>query len=284
MAILEGLVTDKTDIILLDKCDVSNEEKTKVIDLKSDLTSKYIKNMYLYKGSWCYFKKDGECENYYYSIVDELVGSRLASGRNLPTVSFKIARLSSTGELGIISPNFKQEEYKYEVLSEIIDEGLSYKDPIKLELLSSIPCTLENKKVFLTHLFNLFALDIHMLQKDRADVNLQFQTDLKTGFFDIAPLYDYATCASKVNQDGINIPSKITRLDYLNIISLARRNPIFRDALEYILEEDMVSIWNEICEDNNFDMDGFIYNKVLSRLEEKEISQKQYIKELLSRV
>lgn len=282
MRILDELVTEETEIIELEPPKVSEEEKLKVIDLDHSLSTEYIKNMYLYKGIWHYFKEDGKEDAYYYSIPDELVGSRLAKGRNLKTVSFKLAR--SNHKLGILSPNFKEEKYKYEILSQIINENISYKDPLKLELLRSIPKTEENKKRFNKNLSNFLAIDIHMLQKDRADVNLQFQTDKQTGEFDIAPLYDFASCSNRVGMDGINIPSKITRLDYLHIISLARRNPDFKQALEYIEEEDMASIWTQLCKDYKFNMNSKTYKNILEHYQEKEKNQKKYIKELLSRV
>lgn len=282
MQMLDSLVTDKTEIIELEPCLKSKEEKLSVMDLNHSIAPNYVANMYIYNGIWHYFKTKTDEDSYYYSIPDELVGSKLAHSRGLKTVSYKIAR--ANGTLGIVSPNFKQANFKYELLSEILGEDISYKDPLKLELLLSFTRDSNNRESFERNIFNLFALDIHMLQKDRADVNLQFQTDIETGYFDLAPVYDFATCSKRVGAEGINIPSKITRLDYLHIISLARRNPVFKEALEFIQTEDMVNTWKEVCEENNFNLNSPLYTKILTHYEEKEYYQKRYIKELLSRV
>ena len=280
MALLQGLVTDKTEIIELEPCTASDDERLEAIGLRHYFSSKYIKNMYLYKGIWHYFKPENNC--YFYGITDELVGSRLAKGRGLKVVDYKVARV--LGQLGIVSPNFKQDKYKYKLLSEIIDDSISYKDSRKLDLLLSVPKTEENRSSFSRDLFNFLAIDIHMLQKDRANVNLQFQFDLEKGCFDLAHLYDFEICSSKVGPEGIHIPSNIVKLDYINIISLAQKYPLFKEALEFILEEDMVDIWNQICQENNFDMGSCMYERVLDYYETKEKYQKHYIKNLLSRV
>lgn len=283
MAFLEKLITNDTKILeLKNNPNISEDEKLEVLDLRSSLSGKYIKNMYYKNGIWYYFKEDIDEILYPYYTIDELIGSYLAKKRGLPTVSYEI---SKTDEYyGLASINFKKKYYEYDIIPNLIDMNIPLDSLGRLKALKSFAINYENEQEFLLHLFNLFTLDIHMLQKDRGDANLQFETNLKTGYFDIAPVYDYSNCSFEVGMEGINIPSKIVKLDYLGIRSLAKTYSLFKKALEFCLEESLEDTWKEICDDYHFNQDCTTYEDVLEHLHQKDTYQKQYIKEMLKNI
>lgn len=277
---LTELITDKTPILNLEpNTNISKEEKIEVIGVNSSLLEQYIKYMYYKNNYWYYFKKDEDNGAFPFYIIDELMGTYLAKKRNLPTVSYEITQASNN--YGLASVNFKNKKQLYYNLESLLESVKFITSIDNIEILKNYTINELNEQQFMSHLFNLFALDIHMLQKDRGDANLQFQIDKETNYFDIAPLYDYSNCSSKVGLSGINVMNKIIRLDYLNIEKLARKYPEFRECLELCLEHNMKEIFEQICLDYKFNQDCSAYERVKDYYEIKDESQKQYIKELL---
>lgn len=286
---LRKLITDKTPIINLDDSNyVSKEEKEKAIGLSVDsfILNNYLTNMYFKDGKWYYFKNNKE-KDFPFGYMDELLGSYLSQERNLQTVRYNVAKVSDT--YGLASVNFKTSDNIYLLLTDILKDdtdplGLMTLGLTKLEILKNCTINEENKYAFLNHLFDLFALDIYMLQKDRCNVNLQFMQNKKTGYFDLAPIYDYELCGSRVSEFGIEIPSRIVSLYYDTIIELAKKYPIFYEKLKFCLEQNMAETWDIICDDYCFNKDTSEYERIMDYYEVKDKRQKKYIREMISHV
>lgn len=280
---LTKLITDETPILKLNSCeDISKEEKIKVLGINGTLSDKYSTYMYKKDNKWYYFKQEKSNGLFPFYIFEELMGSYLAKIRNLPTVIYQIAEVDKN--LGIASVNFKKEGSSYYRLEELLEYiPFSKKHLRNIEGLKSYTIDELNEKEFMTHLFNFFALDIHMLQCDRGDYNLQFQINDKTKHFDIAPLYDYSNCFSQVGVAGLNVMNKIVALDYINIPSLCEIFPEFKTCLELCLEQNMSEIWEQICIDYHFNQDCSEYERIKEHYEIKDESQKRYIKSMLNK-
>lgn len=280
---LTELITDETPILKLSSnSNISEEEKEKVLDLDCSLTNRYIDYMHYHNGSWYYFKKDDNDYAFPFYMADELMGTYLAKYRNLQTISYEIAKVKDS--YGLASINFKQPGFKYYTIVKLIygisaSNGISNIDTLKGYTIDDV-----NEQEFMTSLFNLLALDIHMLQKDRGEVNLQFQVNEETGHFNLAPLYDYSACSQKIGLGGLSVINKIARLDEVAIPSLIRRFPQFRESLEFCLEQSMKEIWEQICLDYHLNQECSAYERIKDYYEVKDESQKQYIKTMLSHI
>lgn len=173
MAFLSQLITEKTPILNLEpNYGISREEKLKVLDLRSTASIIYSDYMYYFSGNWYYFKCDKNDTNAIY-MIEELMGTYLAKARNLPTVTYEVAKVND--KYGLASMNFKQDKFRYYLLNQLIDNVYSLTGMQRIDILKSFTIDDINENEFLNHLFNMLALDIHMLQEDRCNVNLQFQ-------------------------------------------------------------------------------------------------------------
>lgn len=280
---LSKLITDDTPILKLDEnIGITREDKLRIIDIEARLADLYIRYLYLNNGQWYYFKEDCETGIYPFSIIDELMGSYLARLRDLPTVLYQVSQVGDN--FGLASVNFKDNNYKYFTLKDVVNI-LDSKNLDGQNLLFLRNCTIdsENEQNFLRHLFDLFSLDIHMLQMDRGFLNLQFQINKENNYFDIAPIYDYSNCRLCVKLEGIDVPNQIHRLNETGIAVLLEQYPTFKERLEYCLDCDMVKIWDQICLDYHFNQESSAYDRVKDYYEVKEVKQKQYIKFLLNK-
>lgn len=274
---LTKLITEKTPILKLSSnTDISKEEKIRILDLDSFFKECYINYMHYHNNEWYYFKKDKDDFGYPFYIADELMGTYLAKQRNLPTISYEIAKVKDS--YGLASINFKHEGFKYYTIGQLIPDVSASNDFSNIDILKSFTINPDNEQEFMKSLFNLLALDLHMIQKDRGEVNLQFELDSKTGWFNLAPLYDYSNC-SRIS--GLNIINKIVRLDDLTIPLLIKRYPKFKESLEFCLEQSMKKIWEQICLDYHFNQECSECERIKDYYEEKDESQKQYIKTML---
>lgn len=286
---LESFITDQTPVLLLStNDDISNKEKSHILDLESCLSQIYIRKMYYQNLKWYYFKEDSDNYGYPFYMIDELMGSYLAKKRNLPTVSYQIAQadvsikntLKST--YGIASANFKKTQYNYCLLSQLQDGYFLGGDMSNIPFLKNCCVSEENTERLLNHLFQLFALDIYMIQRDRSNVNLQFQIDKETGDFDIAPLYDFSNCSSKIESGQLmGIKNIIVDLTYLNILSIGRKYPEFKEELLFWLDQNIMDTWKQICEDYHFNQNCSAYERVQDYYKIKEESTKKYIKQMI---
>lgn len=287
---ISELITEKTPILDLTKCNnVTNEEKYKVLDLECGLSERYIKYMYYLNNIWYYFKIDDNNGGYPFYILDELMGSHLAKKCDLQAVSYQVAKIKSKipyindEQYGIASINFKKEEYIYFNFENLIDNNfLSNKDKIKF--LNNICIDIENQKRFQKHLFQLLALDIYMLQKDRCSLNIQFQKNKITNEFDIAPIYDFSNCLPNVGIAGLDEMKNIVILNELTIRSLCKDFPNFKEELAFYLDQSMQDTWNEICEEYHFNQECSAYERIKDYYEIKDESVKKNIKQIIKDV
>lgn len=282
--ILNELITDKTKILDLSNTDkVSKFEKHEVLDMKTYLEFRYIKSMYKQNGTWYYFKEDDINYAYPFYMIDELMGTYLAKNRNLKTIFYEIAKRKNS--LGLASLNFKDDKHTYHIISKLLkDESSPNSSFERIDLLKKFCVDLKNEEEFINDLLNLFALDIHMLQKDRGEVNLQFQIDKETKYFSLAPLYDYSNCSRAIDLSGLSIPSKIIRINDITVITLIKNFPYFKECLEFCLEQKMSNIFDQICEDYKFNQDCQTYERIKDYYEVKDKNQYEYIKTLTKKL
>ncbi|MBE6149123.1 MAG: hypothetical protein E7170_00180 [Firmicutes bacterium] len=281
---LNELITDKTKILDLSNNEKASKfEKQKVLDMETYLEFRYINSMYKQNGNWYYLKKDDDNPAYPFFIIDELMGTYLAKNRNLKTITYEIAKRKNS--LGLASLNFKDDKHTYHIISKLLkDESNPNSSFERIDLLKQFCINLENEEEFMKDLLNIFALDIHMLQKDRGEVNLQFQIDKDTNHFAIAPLYDYSNCSRTVTLSGLSIPSKIIRINDITVYSLIKKFPYFKECLEFCLEQHMSKIFDQICEDYNFNKECSAYERLKDYYEIKDEKQHEYIKTLTKKL
>ena len=289
---LSELITDKTPILDLTKCNnVTSEEKYKVLDLECGFAEKYIRYIYYLDNIWYYFKGDINNGGYPFYILDELMGSHLAKKCNLQAVSYQVAKVKSklpcknNEQYGIASINFKKQEFAYTTFNKIANNEIFLNDIDKIKYLKNFCIDIENEKIFQKHLFQLFALDIYMLQKDRCNLNLQFQKNKITNQFDIAPLYDFSNCLPNIGMAGLDqLKNIIINLNELTIRSLCREYPQFKEELSFWLEQSMKDTWNEICEEYHFNQECSAYERIKDYYEIKDESVKKNIKQIIKDV
>lgn len=279
---LTGLICDETPILRLEaNPDISNEKKYEVLDLESSISNIYIKNMYYKDGAWYYYKQDKNDSCYPYYMADELMGTYLAKKRNLQTVTYEVASVDDT--YGLASINFKKDNFKYYKVTQLIKGLIIFMSTENIDILKKYAIDSSNEKEFVNHIFNFLALDIHMLQKDRAAVNFQFQIDKNTGHFDLAPLYDYSNCSLNIGSDGIIVPNNMIKLTEDTIIDLIKNYKEFKECLELCLDQSMEKIWNEICLDYKLNQECNEYERIRQYYETKDDFQKYYIKEMITK-
>ena len=201
---LQELITEDTSILELKKDpNITPQQKYSVLGLSDNI---YIHYMYYQNLEWYYFKqeeKDFKQEEksdgvkYPFYLLDELMGSYLAHFIELPTISFQVAKTDTF--LGLASRNFRKEKYDYYFFDQLPVKGLLEFSTtfINIEVLKSLCINSINIDKLTDHIMKLLALDLYMLQMDRSVVNLQFQIDRDTRFFDLAPIYDFSNCADR---------------------------------------------------------------------------------------
>ena len=283
---LTELITDKTDVLELKRnYFISEKKKISVMGLDSypsTFLKKYISYIYYKKHIWYFFLKDLEDCSYPFYIIDELMGYYLARKRNLASVEYQIAKTKD--EYGIASINFKSDKYEYFTFANLYKNmnniNCGYSKNIKGLLKLCI--NPENEKLLLSHLFQMFAMDIYMLQRDRCDINLQFQKNKKTKEFDLAPIYDFSSCLSKMDMDDLEtIENIIVDLNEETIPLLAEEFPKFKEELLFFLDQNMIDVWNEICLDYQLNQDCLAYEKIKRHYKLKDKSSKKYIRKLI---
>ena len=284
---LNKLITEETPVIRLNYQEITNEQKKEALNLQTSLADTYIKNMYLKDGNWFYFKQDTDNYGYPFYIIDELMGSYLAKKRLVPSVFYNIslADVKHHGEMqqqyGIASIDFKDKNHEYYMLSDLLDENIDY-DFYKIDFLRDLCINKKCEQNLLEQLFKSFALDIYMLQKDRCNVNLQFQLNKKTSEISLAPLYDFSNCLPRIGLSGLDsLKNVIVDLTDLTIPKLCREYPQFKEELIYWLDQSMSEVWDIICRDYSFNQDTMEYQMIKDYYEIKEESVKKYLKQMI---
>lgn len=281
------LITEETPVLnFKNDSSFSDEQKYQVLGLSSGgKVREYISHMYYQNMKWYYFKKEEKNYGYSFYLLDELMGSYLAKSIALPAISFQIARVK--GCIGLASENFREQNYDYYFMQQLpigcIDKGRSF-HPTTIDILKSLCANSINVQQFEKHILKLLALDLYMLQKDRGNVNLQYQISRTTKYFDLAPIYDFSNCVGKEDAASVTIPNPILSLNYHTITSLIKKYPLFSECLFHLLEQTMHKAWNQICEDFHFNQDCDAYKQAKDYYETKDQNQRQLLKEFLKNV
>ena len=280
--ILSELVTDKTDCLHFSKESYMAPNKQQALGFSFEKSSDYLQMMYYYHSNWNYFKEDINNYGYPFYIMDELIGSYLAQKRGIPTVTYQVAKANDS--YGISSVHFKTPEFDYCMLQNLPIGSTFSGAKYEIELLQTLCVDSFNAEQLQQHLLEVVALDLYMLQVDRCTYNLQFQKHKTTGYFDIAPLYDYSNCLSSIGMTGLDISHVIMHMDYLNMCYLGRKYPFFQDCLQFWLVQKMSDIFKQICADFHFNQDCRTYQTVLDYYCLKEESQKTFMNQILKDV
>lgn len=180
-----------------------------------------------------------------YFNLNELIGEEIANILNLKSVHFELFR-NTNGEVWLASKNFKNENYKY----------YQYYDDIIIELTKSrINCLQkyclnnENYNYLLDNISKLFALDVYMGQNDRCNLNLQLEKD-KTGYLDLAPIYDYSDSAWDDNIVYDNFINCFMELeDYTDFFLL---HPNSLNLFKKVKSINLLKLIDNIQEKNHF--------------------------------
>lgn len=267
MNLLEGLITNRTEIINIKEQLLKFEEKRKIIDMDSSLRGKrieYLSMMYEKDDNWYFFKYQNKC--YPYFFMNELIGSYLFNGFNLKAVEYYIAR--SNDKLGIACLNFKEKTSDYYYIYDLIPayNGCTRTTEYLNKLLTYCNGR-KNKEEFLKKLFYFLALEIFMMQEDRHTHNIIFKIDKETNYFDFAPFYDFSNC-SDILKD--NIDNAIILLNKETLNTLIKSYPIFKDILEEVFKSSLIEQVKQIANDYNFNTDCSIYNNLFDYYELKE--------------
>ena len=288
---ISELITDHTPLLKLTNkvCSTKEQElkerneKYRVLDLDCVLSRFYVNYMYFQNQKWYYFKmEDLKNDDFPFSLIDELMGAYLSRYIGLPAVSYQIAstKKNNCENYGIASLNFKKLGFRYMTFHKLL-EHYEYLDNIeRIKFLKSMCVNFQNEELLMSHIFKLFALDIYMIQKDRCDINLQFQVDQKTSFFDLAPLYDFSNCRFCIDSNGIKINNPMGVLDDSTIPKLIQNFPMFQKELEFICQFHLKEVWEEISRDYSFNQASPLYDRICDYYELKEEKIKKYIKQI----
>lgn len=288
---ISELITENTPILkLTDKVYSTKEQELKernvkyrVLDLDCVLSRFYINYMYFQNQKWYYFKMEElKNDDFPFSLIDELVGSYLSSYVGLPAVSYQVASTNKNHHenFGVASLNFKKLGFCYMTFHKLL-EHYEYLDSVeRIKFLKSMCIDFQNEEILMSHIFKLFALDIYMIQRDRCDINLQFQIDQRTSFFDLAPLYDFSNCCSWIDSTGIKVNNPMGVLDNSTIPKLLQSFPMFQKELEFIFQFHLKEVWEKISRDYYFNQTSSLYDRICNYYEIKEEKIKKYIKQI----
>lgn len=275
---LTRLITKETSYIELEEDLIEKiQEKKKIIgDFSSSKYTSYLSMIYKNNNNWYFFKENLKT----IELINELLGSYMSKKINLPVVSYNIAKTKD--KIGIASMNFKDNNHNYYYPDNLpININLYTITTQNIDNLQVMCMNQQNIDIFLNHLLKLLSLDLYMIQSDRHRHNIQFSQNIKTGFFDIAPLYDFESCKKEINVNNFLIPNAIMELYLDNIKILAREYPEFYDILKEVINIDMTSEIEKIFSDYKLNQDCSVYQKLIDYYEIKQNNQRKVIKKFL---
>lgn len=281
MLYLKELITKETPITsLVNDTSITIEEKKEALGKSDTSLSKqeeYMKMMYKMNNTWYYFKKEEENYTHPFYLLDELMGSYLATKKGMEAISYFIATIKQKKKqkiLGLASKNFKKEgydyyfgEYFYETCRKDFGEIYDFQCISNLEFFC--------QERFLNQILELFALDVFMLQKDRKSANVQFQINKITKETNLAPLYDFSNCNSRIDKEGLYLQNCFLVIKEGNLCQLIKKYPYFASCLSTFLEIGMREPFEKICESFHFNQDCEAYEKALSYYQIKEENQRK---------
>lgn len=267
---------------------------------------KFIDSMYLYHDNLYYFKEDlykGDykfrfAEDYKFEFADNLMGSYLAKKIGIRAVDYYVARVGNA--FGLASQSFKEEKFDYYYLDYF--DGL--RDIIRVQLGDFNIDTIGdyenifrkyelNESVFINHILEMIALDVYTLKRCRNLADIQIQINKETGDIDLAPLYDFSKCNSEIIFDygarlGLSKYSFtsnhfLLEIDVSMISLLINKYPYFYECLLRLMDQGMSTTWENICIDNNFNQDSYIYYKILQYYKIKEEKQNKLLNKIFKK-
>jgi len=291
MLYLKDLITKETPIIkVANDSSVTEIEKTKILGTNNATYSlsrreDYFKMMYKMNNIWYYFKVEKENRAYPFYLIDELMGNFLAKKIEISSVSYLIGsrkQKKNKYQFGLVSKNFKEPEFEYcfcDCYQELwflnSKNHYDFENSRNIENLKMICKSEKETHRLIQQILKMLALDLFMLQKDRNNSNIQFQINKKTQQIELAPLYDFSNCISKIEKEGIYLKNYILRLTEKTMKDLLLKYPIFQSYLSYLLEIGFTNSWKEICTNYAFNQNSLAYEEILKYYQEKEKSQRK---------
>lgn len=275
MNILQELITKDTNIISLTDENISLKDKYKILGYTSILADYYVDYIYQNNNDVYYFKKDYKNTFSPFSIVEELMGTYLCKYLGLETIKYIVAIAENC--YGLASLNFRNEKYEYYFLNDFVGcEGVK-NSLYNINVLKDICVDNQNYEELIKKMIDLIIVDIYMIQIDRGNINIQFKIDKMSQYLSFAPIYDFSNCLSK-NDGTTKINNVIINS---NIKEMLKKSKYFKERLEYILEKNMLEIWQQICVDYKFNQDCSVYERISEYYKNKYKSQKKYIKKII---
>ncbi|MDD2181514.1 MAG: hypothetical protein PHW32_03990 [Bacilli bacterium] len=255
--------------------DVVNSVNTTIYSAKNDVTWHYIEGKYY---RFKFFKR-------FYSILNELIGPKIANKLDLKTVN-NFPAIMDYGEFltfyGIISENFVDPNKEYLT---IFDIGFKQKTQPSYKNIRRLKkyCNEEDYHDLINNLFKMTCLDYLMGQVDRVSSNFLFEKDGDKITF--APLFDYAEayeCAKmgcffnpKENQQhNFSIGNTFIAPSFWEpkFKRELKKYPQFREYLEKIREINILEIIKEIEEEHNLKINDEFKRYYDVRTQEKQRS------------
>ncbi len=195
----------------------------------------------------------------FYSILNELIGPKIAHKLDLKTVNNFPAILDYNEELklyGIISENFKDPNKEYLTMTELGFKPRTNPDYKNLKQLKRY-CRKEDYEELLNGILKMTCLDYILGQADRVLSNFLFEKDGKKITF--APLFDYAEAYECIKEGCVYDKYKNSQLKFSvgnSIIAPAfwepkfqrilKKYPQFREYLDKVCNIDIMEILEEI--------------------------------------
>ncbi len=278
MQMISKLITNQTPILHLESnCNMHRDQMQEL--LSSHNVIKYMKMVYYYQNDSYYYKeKHGDLWNLIL-LIEELLGSYFASMKSLPTVQYSFAQVH--GKYGIVSKNFKTDENRYYRLEQL---GLKQGKKMNISRLKTFCNSVENQEKLEKHLLDTIALDLYMLQLDRNSNNIQFQKNKFTGYFDIAPLYDYECSGYGMPFYKLYLEHCLINIHRFHLQYLGKHYPYFLESLQFWMDQSMSQAWEQIADNYHLNLDSPLYTNIWHYYQEKEKNQKVLLHKVLKSI
>lgn len=290
MGYISDLISDSTPVITLrNDRHITEEEKNEVLGniiASGNRKKDYLKMIYLMNNTWYYFKKESGNVSYPFHLINELMGSYLAKTCGLKSLDFSLAKTKS--ETGLLSPNFKEEGYKYcfgDYYQKVLEAKMNQSPDLSVEGIHKLGVLCPNEEnacKLIDEFLHMVALDIYMLQTDRGPANIQFAINHASKEVSLSAIYDYANCKSSEYCNHLFSKNCIATVMDLTIPSFIHEFPQFKEYLVFLIEQGYLSTWHKICDDYSFNRESSSYETVTNYFKEKEEFQKQYLYSLIN--
>lgn len=220
---------------------ISNKHKfielSHQININPETLSSYL-NWFKIDEQLYYFKS--------YNAFEELFMEKIFNKVQIPVPQHTIVRCGNT--IGLITPNFRKQGYKYQNYHEIIKtENLTE----SLKELSKI-MTKQELQEYKTQIYKILAQDIIFGQGDHYEYNIDFEKKNKT--IKLAPLFDNGEIFNNQTQTYTSFNSCIDNLEFRkedlipdeHTLTILEENPGLINELSYSFDYDLEEIFNEL--------------------------------------